>query len=97
MFAFRHKDTGKFIGFSANSNDGMEFCCSISFSLESHTYAENVYANSVLETMKTIVSKSANGETVPWFNQSYDTPYVPKDIDMSKYEIVNLLTIKNKD
>lgn len=87
MFAFKHKVTGKFVGFDYSSQDS-EFSFSTTFDLVDSEYADNVYATTALDDMQRLIDPSYS---VAWYNQSYSSP-AKGGLDLTEYHIVNLLT-----
>lgn len=87
MFAFKHKVTGKFVGFDYSSQDS-EFSFSTTFDLVESEYADNVYASSNLVDLQKMCDPDYN---VAWYNQTYSSPSVVC-VDLTEYHIVNLLT-----
>lgn len=69
MFALRHKESGKLLGFYTSSNDDMEDCGSTSTRLELNPIFDNVWV-----VTKRSIAEKATDVNVDWYNAEFDTP-----------------------
>lgn len=69
MFALQHKETKKLAGFSANSNDGSDFCSAVEFSIEKGEHTKNVW---VVDSRD--VAEHAANNSPEWYNAGFKTP-----------------------
>lgn len=83
------KDNWCYVGITASSNEGKEFCNSVS--VEFDFGMEQPYIFTDLSVVENVLSGEYD---VSWYNSSIDTPelshYVRKEI-MKNYEIVKLV------
>jgi hypothetical protein len=83
FYGIRNKNTKTPVEFEVESNDGAEFCGSVTFRI----YYFNPPANVWLIRDKVIAETVLNGPITPWYNADYESPVRSERITSDDFEV----------
>jgi hypothetical protein len=80
VYFIRNKKTKKPLGFSYSSNDGADYCCSVSFEFEENS--DNIWTT----TSENIALKVLENDP-EWYNADYNSPSWKHIKNMKDFEV----------